>query len=445
MAADDALRNSNEGALDPTTGRQRAAAVRNGAPTGAEDSAFGNSNMSELDYLTRNVNDAYNIASDPNASAADRAWANDILDRAASYSGNFANASSGSMTADGTMHLPANEISAPKGAADSAFSSGSSTSDWAFTYRNTHPTGTTGTTAKVNMDYIDTSLTPEGNLRVAHDAWVAADRPTSGEIFDRYQSAYAYDQLSGGATNRGAVQQLHGQSGNINYNTTSFRGSSEELLEHQLDAAQQVLNNSNSTSDQVAWANEVMSKADKITTPTNVSSSNTPVSNSSKASVTSQSNPTVVSTSSTGSKGPHTVYRETLDRWIANGRPTSGELYDDLIRAYGGIEQSQHELQVFNPKTNVVGSEGASFYDPQFGVLRGSSQIRANYVDAALKWQAAGSPASGPLYDNYITSGQQLVKQFTDSGIRATNNAIRTINSQFGINVSEIPDAMSPI
>jgi len=94
--------------------------------------------------------------------------------------------------------------------------------NWTYTLERNTNVGKRGETIEVKMDLIDRSLTPEGNLREARKAWNAAGRPSSGEIFDRYQSAFAYSKLAGG-TNTSAINTLHQQEGNINYETSSFR------------------------------------------------------------------------------------------------------------------------------------------------------------------------------------------------------------------------------
>ena len=93
---------------------------------------------------------------------------------------------------------------------------------WTYTLERNTNVGKRGETIEVKMDLIDRSLTPDGNLRAARKAWNAAGRPTSGEIFDRYQSAFAYSKLAGG-TNTRAINALHQQEGNINYESSAFR------------------------------------------------------------------------------------------------------------------------------------------------------------------------------------------------------------------------------
>ena len=82
--------------------------------------------------------------------------------------------------------------------------------------------GKKGTKINVDMSLIDRTLTPDGNYSVALSAWNAAGRPSSGEIYSRLQSAYAYSKLAGGS-NKAAISQLHQQDGNINYRTSIFR------------------------------------------------------------------------------------------------------------------------------------------------------------------------------------------------------------------------------
>ena len=82
--------------------------------------------------------------------------------------------------------------------------------------------GKKGTKINVDMSLIDRTLTPDGNYSVALSAWNAAGRPSSGEIYSRLQSAYAYSKLAGGS-NKAAISQLHQQDGNINYKTSIFR------------------------------------------------------------------------------------------------------------------------------------------------------------------------------------------------------------------------------
>ncbi len=57
-------------------------------------------------------------------------------------------------------------------------------------------------TLNINMDLIDTSVSPKENLRTSEINWKKAGSPQSGQLFEAYQNAYQYAHQNGGVNTK---------------------------------------------------------------------------------------------------------------------------------------------------------------------------------------------------------------------------------------------------